>query len=217
MITPRVRLGWKPRTLPSAKLEHNFPFVLRRLIDKNFEHWKDHRDLLLRYVQMMRARSLLFFEHMYAEGANLRTSAIEAVSPDRRSLTVRSMTPLPPPDAFIKNWTITEMRKEIQKGPAWLDDFNWALRYCDSPTAPFVISESPLIASGHRSQLADALRDPETLLFFPLCWKACLIGSRQFFHYETDRFGYDDMRRVRRMYRESARHFLLSPTRLGCS
>jgi hypothetical protein len=76
------------------------------------------------------------------------------------------------------------------------------------------ISEVPFICRGHHAKLADALRDAETLLFFPLCWRACLIGSRQYFDIETDRFGYEDMRTIRTIYRESAKLFVISPTKL---
>jgi hypothetical protein len=124
------------------------------------------------------------------------------------------MTPEPLPTAFIRNRTIVEMREEIKKGAAWLKDFNWCLRYCTSPSMPFVISEIPFICRGRSSNLAEALRDSETLLFFPLCWQACLIGSRQFFEKETDRFPNADMCAVQKMYRESASLFVFSPTKL---
>jgi hypothetical protein len=166
---------------------------------------------------MIRARSLLFFDQKKTEGSTLRAWTIDEISPDRKRVKVRSITPEPLPDTFIRNWTITEMRCEIQKGAAWLDDFNWALRYCDSPASPFITSEIPFVSQGHRSSLADALHDPETLLFFPLCWQACLIGSRQTFDLHTDRLGDQDMRTFRRMYRESADLFLLSPNPLDLS
>ena len=197
-----------------AELERTFPKIRNDLISKKSENWKEHRDLLLRYVQMMRARSLLFFENMREEGRNLRAWIVKEVSPDRRSVTVESMMPQPLPEAFIRNRTITEMRGEIQQGVAWLNDFNWALRFCESAASPFIISEIPFIAHGRQSQLLDALRDPETLLFFPLCWQACLIGSRQPFDIETDRFADEDMRRIRRVYRQTANLFLLSPGQL---
>lgn len=200
-----------------AELERNFPIVRRDLISKKFENLREHCGFLLRYIQMMRARSLLFFEHRQAEGRNLRAWVIEEVSADRRSVKVRSMIPEPFPEAFVRNWTITQMREEIRKGAAWLNDFNWALRYCDSPAKPFVISEIPFMAYGPDLQLADALRHADTLLFFLLCWQACLIGSRQFFEVQTDKFGDEDMRRVRKMYRESAELFLLSPRRVDFS
>lgn len=163
----------------------------------------------------MRARSLLFFDQKHAEGKNLRAFIVEEISADRRSVKVSSVTPSPLPDHFIRNRAITEMCAEIQKGAAWLNDFNWALRYCDSPADPFVIAELPVVASGQCATLEEAMQNQETLLFFPLCWQACLIGSRQFFDIETDRFAQEDMRRVRRVYRETAKLFLLSPRRLG--
>lgn len=197
-----------------SKLERTYPQVRQQLISKNFENWPDHRDFLLRYIQMMRARSLLFFDHKHAEGKNLRAFIVEEVGPDRRSVRVRSMIPQPLPDDFIRNRAITEMRAEIQKGAAWLNDFKWALRYCDSPADPFVITEVPVIASGPSAKVEEAMQHQETLLFFPLCWQASLIGSRQFFHVETDRFFQEDMRRVRQIYRETAKLFILSPSKL---
>jgi len=198
-----------------AKFERDYPLVRRHLISHRFAKWTDHRDFLLQYIQMMRARSLLFFDQKHAEGKALRVLTVEEVSCDRRTVKVRSMIPSPLPDDSIRNWAIGEMRAEIQKGAAWLNDFNWALRSCDSPADPFVISEMPFMAYGPCSQLSEALHHAETLLFFPLCWQACLIGSRQFVHIETDRFAQEDMQRVRRMYRESANLFLLSPRRLN--
>lgn len=109
------------------------------------------------------------------------------------------------------------MRAEMQKGADWMSDFNWALRYCDSPATPFVISETPLISQGKKSDFANAIRDQETLLFFPLCWQACLIGSRQSFEIETDRFGDEDMRTFRKECRETAKLFLVSPRQLDFS
>jgi hypothetical protein len=197
-----------------AELERQFPKVRKELVLKGFKNWKDHLDFLLRYVQMMRARSLLFFENEQKDGRNLRALTVEEVSADRMSLRVRSMTPEPLPESFIKNWTITNMLNEIAKGEAWLTEFNWALRTCDSPALPFVVSELPFMATGPRADLIEALRDPETLLFFPLCWQACLIGSRQCFDVEKGRFGTDDMWRFARMYRDSANLFVISPCRL---
>ncbi len=188
--------------------------IRRSLVEKNFENWKEHLDYLLRYSQMMRARSLLFFEHQHAEWSTAKGWIVEEVLPDGKSLRVKSMTPEPLPETFIRNRTITQMRDEIKKGAAWLKDFNWCLRYCDSPSTPFVISEIPFVCLGNKSDLAETLRDPETLLFFPICWQACLIGSRKFFEKEKDRFGNEDMHRVQTMYRKDANLFVLSSTKL---
>jgi hypothetical protein len=61
------------------------------------------------------------------------------------------------------------------------------------------------------------MRDPETLFFFPLCWQACLIGSRQFFHREADRFCDQDMRLFAKRCRDNARLFVMSPSQLDFS
>lgn len=213
-----AEIGVETADMAFAELERTFPKVRKELIRKDFKTWRHHLDFFLRYVQMIRARSLLFFENQQKEGRNLRAWIVEEVSQDRMSVRVRSMTPEPLPESFIKNWTITNMRNEIAKGAAWLTEFNWALRYCDSPVNPFVITEQPLFSEGppHES-LADALRDPETLLFFPLCWQACLIGSRQFFDRETDRFGDQDMRRFAKRCKDRAEWFVISPTRVDFS
>ena len=129
-------------------------------------------------MQMMRARSILFFEQTYAEGKNLRAYVVEAVNPDGRSVKLRSMTPSKLPDDLIRNWTISEMRTEIQKGATWLKGFDWALWCCQSADDPFVSSEIPFMAYGSDSRVEDAARHPDTLLLFPLCWQACLVGSR---------------------------------------
>lgn len=194
-----------------AELENTYPKVRSELIAKKFLNWKDHLSLLLRYMQMLRARSLLFFDQMQIEGQNLRAWVVEEVSPDRKSIKVRSTTPERLPPEFIRNWTITQMRAQIQQGETWLNDFNWALRYCESSAEPFVISEVPLMAFGPPGDFAEMLRNPETLLFFPLCWQACLLGSRKFFEEETGGFGQQDMRTACRMYREKASLFIISP------
>ena len=213
-----AEMGVETADMAFAELENTFPKIRNELIRKDFKPWKEHLASLLCYIQMMRARSLLFFENQQKDGRNLRAWVVEEVSADRMSVRVRSMTPEPLPEAFIKNWTITNMRNEIAKGAGWLTQFNWALRYCDSPVHPFVATEQPLFSEGPpHENLADAIRDPEMLLFFPLCWQACLIGSRQFFDRETDRFGDQDMRRFAKVCGDRAELFVISPSRLDFS
>jgi Protein of unknown function (DUF4238) len=200
-----------------AELERGFPAIRSQLISAKFENWESHLDFMLRYAQMMRARSLLFFQAKEEEGKNLRAWVVEEISPDRRSVKVRSIEPEPLPRSFIRNWTITEMRAEIKKGPAWLRELNWALRYTERVDDPFVISEIPFMSYGPCGTLLDAVRHVDTLFFFPLCWQACLIGSRMVFDEPTGAFLHEDMRRVRRMYREAASMFVLSPIRVDFS
>jgi hypothetical protein len=85
-----------------ADLESRYPRIRRSLIEKNFENWKDHLDFLLRYAQMMRARSLLFFEHKQAEWKKAKAWIVEEVLPDGKSVKVKSITPESLPDSFIR-------------------------------------------------------------------------------------------------------------------
>jgi hypothetical protein len=43
------------------ELENDFPRIRGRLLSKHFRNWHKHLGFLLRYMQMIRARSPLFF------------------------------------------------------------------------------------------------------------------------------------------------------------
>jgi hypothetical protein len=197
------------------KLENDYPLLRNEMISDGFTRWSEHRDFLLSFMQMMRARSLLFREQKQREGHNLLAWEIEEVSPDRKSVKLKSMTSSPVSPVFIRNRAITAMREEIQKGVAWLKDFDWALRYSDSIAEPFIVLEMPFVAIGPCADVEEAIQHPETLLIFPLCWQACLIGSHRSFFVKTDRFCSEDMERIRQAYRKSAKLFLLSPIKLN--
>jgi hypothetical protein len=71
-------------------------------------------------MQMIRARSPLFFAQREDEGKALQTWTVKDVRADGKTLTLTSMEPAPPPAPFITNRTITQMREEIQKGGSGL-------------------------------------------------------------------------------------------------
>jgi hypothetical protein len=196
------------------RLENDFPTIRAQTVSSSFAQWKNHLDFFLTYMQMIRARSLLYLKEQEEAGKALQTFVIDKVHDDGKTLTLRSMIPEPPPPAFIKNRTITEMRETIKTGADWLRSFNWALRITDSVKRPFVTTEAAFMMFGPCANREEAIQNPETLLFFPLCWQACLIGSHQVFDIETDKFGPEDMKRCRLMYRDSAEIFLLSPAKL---
>ena len=196
------------------RLENEYPIARDEIVSSGFERWADHLELLLSFMQMMRARSILFREQKQQLGKSLVAWEIEEVGEDGKTIKPKSMTPSPVSSTFVRNRAISEMRAEIEKGAAWLKDFDWALRYCDSVTDPFIISEMPLIAEGPCSDIREAIQHQDTLLMFPLCWRACLFGSRQFFHVKTDRLGPEDMQKVRQRYISTAKSFLVSPTKL---
>jgi hypothetical protein len=193
------------------RLENDFPLVRAQMLDDGFRSWTDHKQFLLSYMQMIRARSPLFFDQWREQSRALRIATVVQVGADRRSLGLDSLEGRPMTEAEIQNWTIAKMREEIKKGPDWMADFHWALRYTDSPEDPFIAAEQPLVLSGASPDRATAIRDPEALIYFPICWQACLFGSLRRFELETGIFEKDDMRRARRAYIESGRRFLISP------
>jgi hypothetical protein len=207
-------------SLPSSdeifsELENKFPIIREKLLllrEKAFRNWTKHLPFFLRYMDMLRARSPLYFAQKEVEGKNTPTWTIDRV--EGRTITLKSMEPSPPSDVFIKNLTLSHMRGQIQKQGVWWGDFNWALRYTDSVTEPFVTSEAPFVAEGPVSSLADAIQHPDTLLYFPVCWQVCLFGSRSRFNRGTDKVDLHDVRVLRRKYRLFAEDFLISPTRL---
>ena len=208
-------------SLPSAdetfsELENELPIVREKLLSlrkKAFRNWTKHLDFLLRYMDMLRARSPLYFTQKEAEGKGIPTWTVAKV--DGNKITLTSMEPSPPPAAFIRNRTISHMREEIQKGGASLSDLHWALRYTQSMSDPFVTSEAPFLAEIMPGvSEADALQHTDTLLYFPVCWQVCLFGSPGRFDLGTDKLGSHDMTVARRKYRLFAQDFLISPTKL---
>jgi len=213
--------GPELESLPPAdetflKLENEFPIVREKLLSlrkKAFRNWTKHLDFLLRYMNMLRARSPIYFGQREVAWKATPTWIVDKV--DGNKVTLKSTEPGPPPDAFIKNRTIFQMREEIQKSGARLWDLNWALRYTESVTEPFVTSEAPLVAEMPTGvSAADALQHPDTLLYFPICWQVCLFGSRRRFDLGTDKLGSHDMAVARKKYRLFAQDFLISPTKL---
>jgi len=200
------------------ELENGFPQIRAKLLAlKGFRNWKKHLNFLLRFMQMIRARSPLYFEQKEREGKAIPTWTVDKVGDDRKTITLRSMEPSPPPAPFIKNRTIMHMREEIKKGADWLDNFNWALRYCESVAEPFVTSEAPFVLDEvppSATNITQALQCPETLIYFPICWQACLFGSLRRFDLGTGKLETYDMKTLRGKYRHFAQKFLVSPTRL---
>lgn len=199
-----------------AELENEFPNVREKLLSlrkKGFRNWTKHLGFLLRYMDMLRVRSPLYYDQKEAAWKASPTWIVEDV--DGNKVKLKSMEGSPSPGAFIKNRTVFEMREEIQKSGAWLRDLNWALRYTESVTEPFVIGEAPFALEMQPGvSAADALQHPDTLLYFPVCWQVCLFGSRQRFDLGTDKLGSHDMTVARRKYRLFAQEFLISPTKL---
>ena len=83
------------------RLENDFPLVRREMVSSGFARWSEQLDLLLSFMQMMRARSL-FREQKRDLGKNLLAWEIEEVYHDRNAVKLKSMTPSPVPPTFVR-------------------------------------------------------------------------------------------------------------------
>jgi hypothetical protein len=198
-----------------ARLEREFPIVRDRLIATNFDGWAHQLEFFLSYMQMMRARSPLFLAQKTEENEAVRGWTIKAVGPEPNQITLESMEAAPMSAAWIRNRTITQMREEVEKDPAWMRNFHWCLRYTEWPFDPVVTNEQPFVSAGPRNNPVDGLTDPDTLIYFPLCWQACLIGNILKFDIETDKFDPGFLQSIRRLYRDNSVRFILSPQKLA--
>ncbi len=206
-----------------AGLETKFPVVRRELAASHFSDWTKQLDFLLAFAQMLRARSQLFREQSLAQGRQLRFLRIEEILPPEPSKTEpgKFVTPIKyapyvPADAtaheaLLRNKTITDLRTEIANGAAWMSEMHWCLRLTQNPGDPFVTGDSPVVMEGRTTTQEEALRDEETLIFFPICWQACLVGSPVKFDRETDILGPSDLKKLRDLYLKSAVRFIFSP------
>jgi hypothetical protein len=195
------------------ELENEFKDVRSWLIKRQFRNWHKQIDFLLRYMHMICVRSPLYFEQTKEQGKSMLAATVQHVDAAANALTTSAFAPFT--DDQIQNWTLGNMRQDIQKRGAWLWEFNWALRYTNSVEEPFVTIEQPLTLEGPRANLEEAIKDPESTLAFPICWQACLFGSVGRFHKGTDIYNGEALRVFRRKYRSYAKVFLLSPIRLN--
>jgi hypothetical protein len=201
------------------RLENDFPRIRDRIISDQFESWADHQDFLLQYMQMMRARSPLYFSQTERELATVRQAkilAVEDLGDGTSKLTVDTMNPYPLTAPEVRMALIGRMRDEIRKGADWLSQYHWALRYTDSTDEPAVATETTFVSIGQRDHLSveATLADSDTYLCFPFCWQACLIGTRHVPTHVTRRFQPYELEDIRRAYINNGQQFLISPRKL---
>ena len=120
----------------------------------------------------------------------------------------------PLPEPFIRNRTISNIREEIAKGPDWMWNFNWCLRYTDSVSEPFVVGPQPLVLEGPVLTTAAAVTHTDTMIWFPLSWRACLIGSLRRFNEGTDQAHPNLIWHVRELYSQLETGYVVSPARV---
>ncbi len=199
-----------------AQLEAQFPAVRRELVENSFSNWRAHLDFLLHFAQMLRARSELFRQQHVAHTRRQTMFEItEGLA--GKQLRVRGFQPADRREyeTLLRNKAITDMRTEIAKGAAWLSERHWCMRFAVNPTDPVITTDHPVVVDGRSPTLEETLPDPNTLVFFPVCWQACLIGSMAKFDKETDAFHPDDLIRLRGIQLKVAHRFVFSPSRVA--
>ncbi len=210
-----------------AELERSFPQIRDDILARGFSAWPNHKEFLLKFGQMMRARSPLFREHSIEQTRKSRILTLTErikIEPDpdkaglyRQTWKVEAFTPKDEKEKnrLFKNKAITDMRSEIKKGADCFDNYDWCLQYTTDPTDPVIAADNCIVVDGKAPNLDAALTDPETLIFFPISWQMCLIGSPLTFDCETAEFHTEDLKRLRAIFKETAALFIVSPTQLS--
>jgi hypothetical protein len=206
--------------LTFKRFEDEFPNVRDHLLQRNFKGWaKQQKPFLLEYMQMMRARSPLYISQKTEQHGNMRMVKItEVISPTE--VKVDTLEPYPPPAEFVRNRTITAMREEIQKGADWMENFNWCLRYTRNVAEPFVTGTQPITVEGRYPDsnnapvLDDALKDRNTVIWFPLCWQACLVGALDRFDEGTAEADPSLVHHVRELFFRPTTGYVISPSKI---
>jgi hypothetical protein len=178
-----------------------------------FARWEQHRNFLLEFMQMMRARSPLAMQQYEAEARSLRGATITSVSPDARTVTLDSLELRPLPEHAIRNFSISKMLREVKAGASWMSDFDWCLRYTDDENEPYCTIDQAIFVEGtvDAPLTMDLLKHRDTLILFPLCWQACLFGSARRFDKSYDRADPRDIQTLRGKQKRQANRFVLSP------
>lgn len=202
------------------KFEEEFPNIVRGLVGRDFSSWQEHLDFLLGYAQMLRARTEVFRQQELAQARQFTILQVKEVFQD--SKTGQTAIRYEPPtetgaelETLRRNLSITRMRGEIEKGAAWFSKMYWCLRVTGDRSEPIITGDTPVIVESQAPTLGAAPDDPSTLVFFPVCWQACLIGSPRSFIVDTDSFRARDLRRVRSHYLRADGRFAYSPTRVS--
>jgi hypothetical protein len=202
------------------EFEDGFPKVRRELVAKEFSGWQSHLDFLLRYAQMLRARSELFREQTVANARQQRMLRVKEVLNDPASgktgFKCQELTETTEErEKLYRNMAITTMRVEIAKGAAFFSQLHWCLRKATAVTHPVIAGDDTVVVEGKTPTLEEALTDARTLVFFPVCRHACLIGSPAKFDVETEAFHPSDLKRLQRLYLKGECRFAYSPMRLA--
>ncbi len=196
------------------RFEEDFPNVRRQMVAAGFTGWEQHLDFLLGYAQMLRARTQMFREQELKSFKGLELLRLKGPAAGEQSTFEYEPVPAEHRQELYRNMAITKVREQIANGPSWFGNFRWFLRYSDALLSPVVTCDNPIIVSGPVHDAKSCVNHENALIFFPLCWQACLIGSHVSCDPPTDIFDQRTLARIRSRYLTASCRFAYSPRRL---
>jgi Protein of unknown function (DUF4238) len=192
-------------------MEDGFPSLRQELQDRHFIGWREHLDFLLSYMQMIRARSPLFFDLHKKKLGTMKLAQIKSIAEDRRSLIVDDIQGRLITGPEMTDMTLGQMRAEIKKGADWMTRLHWTIRVTLDPHDPVITSEHPLFTTGEFDLSRSPIVDPSAVVYFPLCWQACLMGRVEPFSSDIDPFRAGELDGLRSMISGLANELVISP------
>jgi hypothetical protein len=197
-----------------GRMENDFPDIRDKLVQTKFITWREHKDFLLRYMQMIRVRSPAYFVQKGDDLSNSLVATITSVDHAANKTTIDSPRRLSA--AEIKNMTLANMQYEFRQGVAWMADFHWQVKITSDTHDPVVTSETPLFVEGRKQQTErivtwDLLEDNATQIWFPLCWSAVLVGRKRPFDTDLESFDQSSLTGLRHIICEMTPKYVISP------
>jgi len=184
-----------------------------------FASWAKHKNFLIEFMHMLRARSPMAMEQQRTVAGSYRVAQITDIfsHPTNTGLTgvkVDAMTPYPMPAPALRNTVIGQMLADVQSGASWASNTDWCLRYTDEENNPYTTTDQAVIVQGALEVPAvtpEVLAHPDTIVIFPLCWQACLFGSPLKFDLSYGRADPQQPLSLRREQKQRCDRFVISP------
>ncbi len=192
----------------------------RELMERdNFASWEKHKDFLIQFMHMLRARSPMAMEQLCTVAGSYRVVQIadifpHPIDPSLTQIEVDTMTPYPMPAPAVRNTVIGQMLADIQSGFLWAKNMDWCLRYTNDENNPYTVTDQAVTVQGTLEAPAvtrEVLAHPDTIVIFPLCWQACLFGSPLKFDVRYSQAHPQQPLSIRKEQKQRCNRFLISP------
>jgi hypothetical protein len=202
-----------------GRLERQYRSKIELMARDNFATWHRHKSFLLEFMHMLRGRSPMAMEQQKQTVSGFRVVRITNIvphptDPNQTGLVLDTMTPYPMPEPAARNTMIARMLEDVQSGLWWSSTMDWCLRYIDDETNPFCSTDQAVFIEGSvvTSTIdTELMAHPDTVVFFPLCWQACLFGSPGKFDVSYDRADPRQPLSIRQQQKKRCDRFVISP------